>query len=286
MYIVHAHMLHVHACMLHVHCARVKDCHAHWAPFSFEVVWTQPHMNFFFLLHEIIEIPNPATVKAKKISTETKCWSVKSCKKLNDPSTLPSKSWTTTSKFLYKTIMKPFFSSKIFFVVFINLCWFFTRISKNTGVVITNSCLNCTVLWPLAYTVCDDHHFKDEMLFYRFKNDDKTRHSPRLRDRLNSKKGSKKAGKEEDAGSTGDSNDRRESGGSWDSSSDHSHTPHRDTPELDEWVGGCGSEVVPFVVVCGKSILVNCLSGFDQSDWPVKKGMLLRNLSFWKCSYN
>ena len=85
--------------------------------------------------------------------------------------------------------------------------------------------------------VCDDHHFKDETLFYRFKNDEKTKQSPRTRDRFSSKKGSKRSQQsqgDEDSGSTGDSNDHRESGGSWDSSSDQSHTPQRSTPELDE----------------------------------------------------
>ena len=84
-------------------------------------------------------------------------------------------------------------------------------------------------------TVCDDHHFKDEGLFFRFKNDEKLK-SPRLRDRLNSKKGSKynKEHREEDAGSTGDQNENRESGGSWDSSvASDPHTP-QGTPDLDE----------------------------------------------------
>lgn len=84
-------------------------------------------------------------------------------------------------------------------------------------------------------SVCDDHHFKDEFLYYRFKNDEKTKTS--VRDRLSSSHKSKSKHKhlgEEDSGSTGD--DHRESGGSWDSSSDHSHshTPQRVTPELDE----------------------------------------------------
>ena len=82
------------------------------------------------------------------------------------------------------------------------------------------------------HAVCDDHHFKDEGLFYRFKNDEKVK-SPRLRDRLSSKKGPRYY--REDTGSTGDSNNHRESGGSWDSgSTGGSHTPQRATPELDE----------------------------------------------------
>ena len=79
------------------------------------------------------------------------------------------------------------------------------------------------------HTVCDDHHFKDEHLFYRFKNDEKQKPSPRLKDRLGSKKNSKKF---DDSGSTGDSNENRASGSSWDSS--FSETPPRGTPELDE----------------------------------------------------
>jgi len=91
----------------------------------------------------------------------------------------------------------------------------------------------------LLPVVCDDHHFKDEGLFYRFKNDDKQQKSPKLRDRLNSKKGSK-YGKEhrrgeEDSGSTGDQNEHRGSGGSWDSSTtSEPHTPQGSTPDLDE----------------------------------------------------
>ncbi len=94
----------------------------------------------------------------------------------------------------------------------------------------------CT-LCCYSILVCDDHHFKDEGLFFRFKNDDKSK-SPKLRDRLNSKKGSKYKDRrgEEDTGSTGDHNEHRESGGSWDSSSaSDSHTPHG-TPDLDEYV--------------------------------------------------
>lgn len=82
--------------------------------------------------------------------------------------------------------------------------------------------------------VCDDHHFKDETLYYRFKNDEKVKNSLRVRDRHSSKSKAKHPAGEEDTGSTGD--DHRESGGSWDDSSDHSHshTPQRVTPELDE----------------------------------------------------
>ena len=91
------------------------------------------------------------------------------------------------------------------------------------------------VIFPIA--VCDAHHFKDEVLYYRFRNDDKAKSSQRFRDRLTSKKRKRNSlppagGMVEDAGgSTGD--DQNESGGSWDSSSDRSHTP-QGTPELDE----------------------------------------------------
>lgn len=89
-------------------------------------------------------------------------------------------------------------------------------------------------LFPIA--VCDAHHFKDEVIFYRFRNDEKVKSSQRFRDRISSKKRNRNSqptqgGAGEDAGSTGD--DQNESGGSWDSSSDQSHTP-QGTPELDE----------------------------------------------------
>ena len=81
--------------------------------------------------------------------------------------------------------------------------------------------------------MCSDHHFKDEHLFYRFKNDEKSHRSKaKFRDRLRTRSSSKKSqrGEDDDAGSVG-SSENRESGGSWDSVND---SPQRNTPELDE----------------------------------------------------
>ena len=87
------------------------------------------------------------------------------------------------------------------------------------------------------HTVCDDHHFKDEYLFYRFKNDEGGK-SPKLKDRLGSigKKSTKKnrdgQGKDEDTSSYGDStSEHRASGSSWGSDT---ATPARSTPEQEE----------------------------------------------------
>jgi len=80
--------------------------------------------------------------------------------------------------------------------------------------------------------VCDDHHFKDEYLFFRFKNDEKK--SPLLKVKKPSKK-SKNGGKDEESSSYGDSSEHRGSGSSWDSFGDAS-TPARVTPELEEYV--------------------------------------------------
>ena len=86
---------------------------------------------------------------------------------------------------------------------------------------------------PSLLTVCDDHHFKDEYLFYRFKNDEKPSHSPRLGSRLGIKKSSsKKTRSEDDAGSQG-SMESRGSGASWDSLST-GEVPARRSPEADE----------------------------------------------------
>ena len=82
----------------------------------------------------------------------------------------------------------------------------------------------------LSYTVCDDHHFKDEYLFYRFKNDEKGK-GLNLRDRLNSKKGSKRNRSDDDTSSIGDGSDHRASGSSFDSqqgSMGGSHSPEQD----------------------------------------------------------
>ena len=79
-------------------------------------------------------------------------------------------------------------------------------------------------------TVCDDHHFKDEYLFFRFKNDDKGK-GLNLRDRLNSKKGSKRNRSDDDTSSIGDGSDHRASGSSFDSQSGSvggSHSPEQD----------------------------------------------------------
>ena len=79
-----------------------------------------------------------------------------------------------------------------------------------------------------AHTVCDDHHFKDEQLFYRFKNDEKGK-GLNLRDRLNSKKGSKRNRSDDDTSSIGEGSDRRASGSSFDSGSvGGSHSPEQD----------------------------------------------------------
>ena len=80
----------------------------------------------------------------------------------------------------------------------------------------------CPLLPPLNVpTVCDDHHFKDEFLFFRFKNDDKGK-SPRLRARLGLIKGSSRRSNKEDddTGSSHSSGENRASGASWDSSSE------------------------------------------------------------------
>ena len=78
----------------------------------------------------------------------------------------------------------------------------------------------------------DDHHFKDEFLFYRFKNDDKQK-SPKFRERLALRKSSKR--QNDETGSQGDPSENRASGGSWDSSSGEVNTPpKRATPELEE----------------------------------------------------
>ena len=85
-------------------------------------------------------------------------------------------------------------------------------------------------LLSLSSTVCDDHHFKDEYLFYRFKNDEKGK-GLNLRDRLNSKKGSKRNRSDDDTSSIGDGSDHRASSSSFDSqpgSVGGSHSPEQD----------------------------------------------------------
>lgn len=77
--------------------------------------------------------------------------------------------------------------------------------------------------------MCDDHHFKDEHLFFRFKNDEKGK-GLNLRDRLNSKKSSKRSRPDDDTNSVGDSSDHRASGSSFESVSvgGGSHSPDQD----------------------------------------------------------
>ena len=80
----------------------------------------------------------------------------------------------------------------------------------------------------ILFTVCDDHHFKDEYLFYRFKNDEKGK-GLNLRDRLNSKKTSRRNRSDDDISSVGDSSDHRASGSSFDSVSvGGNHSPEQD----------------------------------------------------------
>lgn len=81
----------------------------------------------------------------------------------------------------------------------------------------------------ITIAVCDDHHFKDEHLFYRFKNDEKGK-GLNLRDRLNSKKSSKRNRSDDDTSSVGEASDHRASGSSFESqvSASGSHSPEQD----------------------------------------------------------
>jgi hypothetical protein len=80
--------------------------------------------------------------------------------------------------------------------------------------------------------VCDDHHFKDEFLFFRFKNDDKPRSPlPKKNSRRNTKGG---GGNSDDSGSVGEPSDNRQSGSSWGSGEDSTGQPPKQ--EIDEYV--------------------------------------------------
>ena len=90
-------------------------------------------------------------------------------------------------------------------------------------------------LYPLSlplppynqHTVCDDHHFKDEFLFYRFKNDEKPRSPiPKKNSRRNTKGGGG-GGNSDDSGSVGEPSDNRQSGSSWGSGEDPTGQPFK-----------------------------------------------------------
>ena len=85
-------------------------------------------------------------------------------------------------------------------------------------------------LFPLPSfpSVCDDHHFKDEYLFYRFKNDEKPK-SPKVRSASRKKVGTGT----EDSGSYGEPTENRTSGNSWESV-EVPPTPPPEEPESDE----------------------------------------------------
>ena len=81
--------------------------------------------------------------------------------------------------------------------------------------------------------VCDDHHFKDEFLFYRFNNDEKPSYrSPTLK--RDSQKHSRKNRGRGDGGEGGGGNGGSDDSGNYNESSENQHSDgsvgSRDTP--------------------------------------------------------